>query len=588
VTAAFRFGPLTIEAAAYGSQGSGILGIRDSGKTYTATLLAERIFAAGIPFVAFDPIGVWRFLRVPGKGQGLPVVVAGGTAGDLALTPGTAPAIVEAAMQNGVSLVLDLFSMELSKADWRRIVRDSVRLLLHRNAAHGLRHVFIEEAAEFAPQKVYDGEVYAEIEKLARMGGNARLGYTLINQRAEEVNKAVLELCDNLFLHRQKGRNSLTALSKWLDIGNVKDHKAIIETLATLPTGECWAWLAGTDTPVRVKVPEKDSLHPDRRIMRGAEGAKVKAAVDVGAFVESMRASLGKVEEEIKANDPKALKIEIARLKKELSGKAGQLPPIDPAAIEEADRRGYERGRAEGKEIVLRSVANMAGDLAASSARVVDEATRARDLFGSLSSFLDSLRSTPAPSPPTKIAAPRIAGGLAPSKPIRSAPHHAGNGSAGAAELTGPQRQLLKALAWWKTMGHERPTRTQLAAIAGWKPKGSNLRNRLAELSTLGLVEYPMEGRVSLTADGITAAPDPDTNVTLIDSIRGVLTRPQSAIFEELLSAKATVGRSELAARVGWEPGGSNLRNRLAELSAIEVVEYPSRGGVRLQDWVTE
>jgi DNA helicase HerA-like ATPase len=134
--------------------------------------------------------------------------------------------IVEAAMQNGVSLVIDLFHMGLSKADWRAIVRDCVRLLLHKNKNYGLRHVFLEEAAEFAPQKVLDGLVYAEIEKLARMGGNARLGYTLINQRAQELNKAVLELCDNLFLHRQKGKNALDSLKKWLEIAGASGSEA--------------------------------------------------------------------------------------------------------------------------------------------------------------------------------------------------------------------------------------------------------------------------------------------------------------------------------------------------------------------------
>jgi hypothetical protein len=86
----------------------------------------------------------------------------------------------------------------------------------------------LEEAAEFVPQRIGpdQGSVYAEIEKLARMGGNASLGYTLVNQRAEEVNKAVLELCDCLFLHRQKGRNSLTALSKWLGHRWRSQHEA--------------------------------------------------------------------------------------------------------------------------------------------------------------------------------------------------------------------------------------------------------------------------------------------------------------------------------------------------------------------------
>ena len=170
----FSFGPLDIDVANYGSEGSAVLGIKGSGKTFTATLLAEKFHAAGIPFIAFDPIGVWRYLRVPGAGPGIPVVVAGGTDGDLALTPATAPAIVEAAMQTGVSLVIDLFSIHLSKADWRRIVRDVVKLLVHKNAPFGLRHVFIEEAAEFIPQRVIEGDVYAAVEQLARIGGNAR------------------------------------------------------------------------------------------------------------------------------------------------------------------------------------------------------------------------------------------------------------------------------------------------------------------------------------------------------------------------------------------------------------------------------
>ncbi len=250
-------------------------------------------------------------------------------------------------MRDGVSLVIDLFDINLSKADWKRIVTACVRVLLHENAEHGLRHVFIEEAAEFAPQRVGpdQGAVYAEIEKLARMGGNSRLGYTLINQRAEEVNKAVLELCDNLFLHRQKGRNSLTALSKWLDIADVKDSRQIIDSLPNLPSGECWAWLAGTPRPVHIKVPLKNSLHPDRRTMRGDGDAavKVKAAVDVGAFVTTMRSSLGKIEEEAKANDPVALKKRIAELEK-FTLNAQKSIPADIDALDRAERRGFEQG----------------------------------------------------------------------------------------------------------------------------------------------------------------------------------------------------------------------------------------------------
>lgn len=82
-----QFDGIELDPVAMGSQGNAILGIRDSGKTYTAMALAEVMMDAGIPIFAFDPIGVWRFLRVPGAGKGYPVVVAGGKEGDLPLTP---------------------------------------------------------------------------------------------------------------------------------------------------------------------------------------------------------------------------------------------------------------------------------------------------------------------------------------------------------------------------------------------------------------------------------------------------------------------------------------------------------------------
>jgi hypothetical protein len=284
---------LAVDAVEYASRANAILGIRDSGKTFSATLIAEQLFEYGIPFFAFDPIGRWRFLRSPGRGRGFPVVVLGGAAPDLPLTPESAPKMVRAAMQSGVSMVIDLYDVKLSKDDWRKIVRSSIETILYENEEHGggLRHVFLEEAAEFIPQRVYDGQTYAAVEKLARMGGNAGVGVTLINQRAEEVNKAVLELCDNLLLHRQRGKNSLLSLRKWLEAGNVDPPKEITDSIADLPTGEAWAWFKDVGKPVRIKVLQKQSFDPNRREMSRKHGAAPQA-VNVGEFVAKMRAAL--------------------------------------------------------------------------------------------------------------------------------------------------------------------------------------------------------------------------------------------------------------------------------------------------------
>ncbi len=288
-----KLGKFDIDPVDYAAQGNAILGIRDSGKSYTATYLAERLLDAGIPFIAFDPIGVWRYLQIGAEGKSGYQVVVAGENGDLALKAETARNIVRAAMQENVPLVIDLYSMELTKAQWKRIVEESVSLLLYENKSYGLRHIFIEEAAEFAPQRIRpdEGRVYAAIEKLARMGRNASLGYTLINQRSEEVNKAVLELCDCLFLHRQKGRNSLTALSKWLDITDTTNRTEIMKSLPTLEQGTCWLWPAGSDTPGLVRIPKKQTVHPDPK-KPDIGGVTVK--MDVSDFVRRMQKSLEK------------------------------------------------------------------------------------------------------------------------------------------------------------------------------------------------------------------------------------------------------------------------------------------------------
>lgn len=121
--ASFKFGSVSIDTIELASRGNAVLGIRDSGKTYTATSLAEHLMDAGIPIVAFDPTGVWRYLRVAGKGgKGYPIVIAGGDDGDLPLTVADAPKYIRAAMQSGVSIIIDLFDKSLSKANWKQIV----------------------------------------------------------------------------------------------------------------------------------------------------------------------------------------------------------------------------------------------------------------------------------------------------------------------------------------------------------------------------------------------------------------------------------------------------------------------------------
>ncbi|MBX3490846.1 hypothetical protein [Parvibaculum sp.] len=574
-------GKVSIDLSDYASQGNAILGIRDSGKTYTATMIAERLMDAGVPIIAIDPVGIWRNLRVPAPGvkgaKGYPVVVAGGMHGDLPLTPQSAPEIVRAAMRAGVSIVLDLYSMTLSKADWKRIVTDVLRVLLYENKDFGLRHVFLEEAAEFCPQLLPKGDpaashVYAEVEKLARMGGNALLGYTLINQRAEQVNKAVLELCDGMLLHRQKGKNSLNSLEKWLDLGTGAGGKEIRASLPMLTAGECWYWPPMSDIAHRVQMPSKRTFHPDRRAMRDGTVKATTAAVDVSAFVKLMKEVLPKITAEAEANDPKVLKAEIAKLKKELAAKPATVAAApDPKAIAEAEANGFSHGKAVGK-----ANGYVEGwDAAISAMRV-------------------TLADLPRPDVPAPPEAPtsrpsRVAAAPAPvrEKP-KPAPVINDQPKATAEGLTPSLQRVLDALAWWRHIGIEPVRRERAAVVAGYSPKASTFGVYIADLAKRGLVATA-PGTVQLTDEGLAAANTPSaTSQEDLRLMARELLEPQPArVFDTIYDAyPASVRRDDVAESVGLSPKASTCGVYIAKVAAYGIIEADGRGTVRAADWL--
>lgn len=550
------------EATTYASQGNAILGIRDSGKTVTAEGLAERLMDGGIPITVIDPIGRWRFLRVPGKGKGYPVVVAGGAEGDLPLTPANAESLIRAAMQNRISIVFDLYEMNISKADWRRICEAVVRTMLYENKQYGLRHIFIEEAAEFAPQRVQPGQgaVYAEIEKLARMGGNALLGYTLINQRAEEVNKAVLELCDTLILHRQKGRNSLTALSKWLTVAGTKgEAKTIVDTMPMLKQGEAWAWISGSDKPERIQFPLKNSFVPDRRATHGAI-ATVGQGVSSTAFVAAMKAALAKIEE---ADEKPARRAKVAHSLEE-----ADFSPFTNADIAEAESRGYDRGWKEGHLVGLGTAAaclkyvndNMGDAIAGAVVNVLADAAALQSAQG----FTQETERTPYdPGPVQKrekysVPIPRRTNGAAPAK-------------------AGAEIRVLKVLA---ARHPARFTRAQWATLAGMKKTGGTWQTYVSRLRQSGYLDEREDGTVGLTAAGVRAAGHverPPAGSVLEGWKNALGTGPAKMIDALVRIHPHPMDRANLADRCGMTATGGTFQTYLSKLKTNGLIEIHGR-----------
>lgn len=539
-------GKITVPVDQYAAQGNAVLGIRGSGKSYSATYIAERLLDAGVPIVAFDPIGIWRFLRVPADGgHGYKVVVAGGEHGDIPLPANGAAEIMRAAMKDGVSIVFDLYDINLSKGDWRRVVESAVKVLLYENKAHGLRHIFMEEAAEFCPQRVgpEQGSVYSAIERLARMGGNAQLGYTLINQRAEEVNKAVLELCDLLILHRQKGRNSLTALSKWLDVAQAKGE--IAEKIPVLDNGECYIWPAGDAQPVRTKIPAKRTFHPDRKAMAKAVAAEAKSA-DVSAFVVAMRESLQALAKEADENDPKKLKAKIRELERQLASREVLEKVVEVPVL--------KNGQLDRTEKIAERLQEHADRFLAETAE---------------------LRRLIAPA-----AAPRPAARAAVRVPAPARPAAVSRPAQSSAGLTGPEQRILDAIAWLESVGNPQPELAAVAFVAGYTVGGGAFNNPRGALRTKGLIEYRGE-RLALTDAGRALAKQPDSDLTAEELQRRVMERlpgPERKILSVLINTyPKALPNDELAERAGYAVGGA-FNNPRGRLRSLGLIDYPQPG----------
>ena len=284
-----------------------ILAIKGAGKTYGACVLAEEMVKNNIPIVALDGLGIWWGLRVGVKGkEGLPIVVFGGQHQDLPipLKFGKNPKIkvvdedrlrlmVAAILEAGINAVLD--TSEFSKGMQRRIVATFVLELNHLNSKYGVRHVFIEEADMWCPQRGMTGDVAVSagaIDDLVRRGGNFNLGCTLITQRSAVLNKDVLTQANCLIVLRILHKLDKDAVKTWVEsVARPKDPKIMkwFDSLRELKNGEAYVWKPENPKIFKqITFRERETLHATREFFLSSSSKNVKM-MDVGAFVEKFK-----------------------------------------------------------------------------------------------------------------------------------------------------------------------------------------------------------------------------------------------------------------------------------------------------------
>jgi hypothetical protein len=268
-----------------------IIAIRGWGKTIAATVIAEEMSEAGLPWVAIDPVGVWWGLRANPDGSpgGYSVVILGGEHGDLPLEKSAGAAVAEAILQENVSCVIDMSSE--SKTTVRHFVADFCDRLMELRPEVP-RHIFIEEAPELVPQKPMGEQKrsLAAVDRLIRLGRNRGYGATLISQRTATIQKDVLTQCENLLAGRSIGKPDRVAMQDWIGevvgVPSPTDANKFLGSLSGLASGTGWFWSPQwLDIFKQVKIRRRKSYHPGETRTIGQAVKQVQLS-NVSEFVE--------------------------------------------------------------------------------------------------------------------------------------------------------------------------------------------------------------------------------------------------------------------------------------------------------------
>jgi hypothetical protein len=284
----------------------GFLAIKEAGKTYDASVLAEEMVKNNIPIVAIDGMGIWWGLRVGVEGhQGLPVVIFGGEHKDISIPSSVGKdghlivdetrlrQLVLAMLQSRISAVLD--TTEFSKKQQRRIVTTFVEELYQKNQKYGVRHVFIEETDMWCPQRMSPDvtPTVGAVEDLVRRGGNFNLGCTLISQRPAVVNKDILTQINTLVALRILADADKRVVRTWVEsVAHPNDPRIAkwYDSLKNLVNGEAWVWHPESDLFKRVQFRKRETLHASREYYRLSkwEQENIKP-VDTSEFIAKFK-----------------------------------------------------------------------------------------------------------------------------------------------------------------------------------------------------------------------------------------------------------------------------------------------------------
>jgi len=549
---------LPIEAV---TQSFAILAKRRAGKSYTARRFMEQLMLAKQQVVAVDPKGDWWGVRygADGKSPGLPVIVLGGEHGDLPLEVHSGEVIAKLAVEERVSVLLDLSSFR--KNEVATFMTGFLENFYRMKAQEKYRTpvmLIVDEADAIAPQRPFKGEerMLGAIEDIVRRGGQRGIGTLAVTQRSAVLNKNVLTQTQVLVAMRTIAPQDLEAMNAWIDVhGTTAQRKILMESLPSLPTGTAWFWSPGWPGEQgifkNVQVLPIETFDSGATPKPGEKRVEPKNAADID--LDALRRQMAATIEKAKAEDPR----ELQRRLRDAHAKIAQLEkakaaPVHAQALEKADserlKKEFERGANSVKVALakeLRQYENVANarariaDLALSAVHtatekaIEDRINTKVPAMPSLDDIIEQVKAEPValqnrPETPRSFTPKPRQAGLTRQPPPQAGltrqPKASSNGSAPEAGL----RRMLIALAQRNGLSSR-----QVGVRAGMSSKSGTFGTYLSKARTCGWISGDKRN-LEITSEGVSALGDFDplpTGRALLDFWRESWRRARPGCF---------------------------------------------------------
>jgi hypothetical protein len=577
-----------------------------AGKTTGSRVMFEEATRAGVVSGAVDLKADWHGLQssADGKAKGIPVVIFGGEHADVAITPDAGTVTAATIVDLRQPWVLDL--EQFSKGQQIRFLAPFLETLYDRNREPMV--VFFDEADRYAPQKPMSPEANIALgatEDIAKRGRKHGIFPVFITQRNQALNKDVSELCDAAFVYRTPGPRAQEAALDWFGSKATREEMDEVRAaIASLETGE--AFLCSADPKVRifkrihVRAPETFDSSATPEIGKRRVEPKVFAKAELKAIEERMAATIAKA----KSDDPKALRAEIAALKKQVASGAAAAPKMVQQRVEVAVlKNGTTKILAKAAADLLRASEKLTafgGDLGDAIGRsttaahvIASELKRIASAPSGASST--ALASWPArdtvDGAPVRAAAPRPTvqvperrAGVPSAKAERASVRpRSGEPRVTTDGITSRQQRFLDAAAALYALNVE-TTRATVSSWLGVHPRGGSVGEELKALEVAGLITLN-RGAITLTEEGMAASSPPSEYDPLEQAKRGLSPR-QRRIFDIILSVHPDpITRDAIAESMGIHPRGGSFGEDLGRLRGRGLITL-ERGSARARDFL--